>query len=75
MASHRQEELRKAGRTLAQAARAAGFEPRTHSARAADTTYELEEQRPAEPTPVAAEADPLAGVFDFEDDSSIARAA
>jgi glycine C-acetyltransferase/8-amino-7-oxononanoate synthase len=63
MASHREEELRTAARTLAQAAREAGSEPRAHPASVA----EVEDVTNDHPAP--------AGVFDFEDDSSIARAA
>ncbi len=84
MASHREEELRSAARALAQAARAAGFEPRTQSARPAEVDhagYDGEERTPAAAEPLATEAgegggqSPPAGVFDFEDDSSVARAA
>jgi 8-amino-7-oxononanoate synthase len=53
MASHREEELRTAARTLAQAARAAGFEPGAHSTAAAEVEL------------VAHDAP--AAVFDFED--------
>jgi 8-amino-7-oxononanoate synthase len=82
MASHHEEELRTAARTLAQAARAAGIEPRRHPTSAAEADQlgsEVEEQ-----APVAAEAPEVfdfedeagaPGVFDFEDDSSVARAA
>jgi glycine C-acetyltransferase/8-amino-7-oxononanoate synthase len=85
MASHREEELRHAARTLAQAARAAGCEPRTQSASVQDgdeAAREAQEQPPAESAPVpgeaaslTADAAPVAGVFDFEDDPPIARAA
>jgi glycine C-acetyltransferase/8-amino-7-oxononanoate synthase len=51
MASHREEELRAAARTLARAARAAGFEPRS---------------RAIEPIEEDREQAPPAGVFDFE---------
>jgi glycine C-acetyltransferase/8-amino-7-oxononanoate synthase len=63
MASHREEELCAAARTLAQAARDAGSEPRADPAGVAEVervTYD----HPAPP-----------GVFDFEDDPSIPRAA
>ena len=61
MASHREEELRTAARTLAQAAREAGSEPRAQPAGVAEVE------------PLGHYAAP--GVFDFEDDSSVARAA
>jgi glycine C-acetyltransferase/8-amino-7-oxononanoate synthase len=101
MASHREEELRTAAHTLAEAARAAGFEPRAYSAPAHHFEYDVAEHRPAavagneaealpgvfdvedEPMPAASvdgEDEPElgsapSGVFDFEDDSSVARAA
>ena len=90
MASHREEELRTAARTLAQAARAAGFEPRARSVSAVGSgqvASEADEQSPTEQPPLAPEAVPVPGVFDFEDepaqpgvfdfedDPSIARAA
>jgi 8-amino-7-oxononanoate synthase len=55
MASHREEELRSAARTLAQVARAEGFEPRTRSLPMAEGEEDLEweESRPTR-------------VFDFE---------
>jgi len=55
MASHREEELRAAARTLAQASRAQGFEPRTRALPL------IEDEDPAEWT----EERPT-GVFDFE---------
>jgi glycine C-acetyltransferase/8-amino-7-oxononanoate synthase len=101
MASHRQEELRTAAHTLAEAARAAGFEPRAYSATADHLEYDVDEHRPAavagnetealpgvfdvedEPMTAASvdgEDEPElgsapSGVFDFEDDTSVARAA
>jgi 8-amino-7-oxononanoate synthase len=53
MASHREEELRGAARTLARAARAAGFEPRTRA------------PAPVDPGEISGPA-PSPGVFDFE---------
>ena len=55
MASHREEELRSAARTLAQVARAEGFEPRTRSLPIVEGEEDLEreESRPTR-------------VFDFE---------
>ena len=78
MASHREEELRTAARTLAQAARASGFEPRTYWASLAevdDGAYDGEEHAPVAAAPEGTEPGRGPGVFDFEDDSSIARAA
>ncbi len=57
MASHREEELRAAARMLGQAARAAGFEPRTHRARLSETP---DKTAPRTDDPVRAD------VFDFE---------
>jgi phage terminase small subunit len=69
MASHRTEELRTAARTLAKAARAAGFEPRAR-AELAPVRVELVEE------PIrAASAPPPPRVFDFEAPERIARAA
>ncbi len=57
MASHREEELRGAARTLAQAARAEGFEPRTRVVpMIGEWDVARTDSRPAPP----------AGVFDFE---------
>jgi glycine C-acetyltransferase/8-amino-7-oxononanoate synthase len=71
MATHREDELRRAARILAQAARAAGFEP--HARPAAGESLAVDDDEtgavPEAPPP------PVAGVFDFEDDSSVARAA
>jgi 8-amino-7-oxononanoate synthase len=54
MASHREEELREAARALGQAARAAGFEPRSHGRpAAADDGHRELESSPG-------------GIFDFE---------
>ncbi len=75
MASHRAEELREAARTLAQVARAAGFEPREHA---------LELTAPDEPVEYGYDDDryddaetyaPPPGIFDFEADEPVARAA
>ncbi len=66
MATHREEELRDAARTLGQAARAAGFEPRVR--------VDSRAQAPAAswPEPALAGAD---GVFDFEASDTVRRAA
>ncbi len=64
MASHKAAELRAAAHTLAQAARACGFEPRDQRLAVLDD-YEPEDE-PIEYSP---------GVFDFEADEPIARAA
>jgi hypothetical protein len=55
MASHREEELRTAARTLAQVSRVEGFEPRTRAVPPLDDDEAVErtEDRPT-------------GVFDFE---------
>jgi glycine C-acetyltransferase len=45
MASHREEELRAAARTIARAARAAGFEPRTQPAVVDEASYEPAAER------------------------------
>jgi glycine C-acetyltransferase/8-amino-7-oxononanoate synthase len=71
MASHREEELRTAARTLAEAARAAGFEPRALSATADHLEYDVDERPPAGITADGADALP-AGVFDVEDESAMA---
>jgi 8-amino-7-oxononanoate synthase len=73
MATHHEEELRAAARTLAQVARAAGFEPRMHSNPAAAEPRE-------QPEPVRVEATappgpPRVGVFDFEASETVRRAA
>jgi 8-amino-7-oxononanoate synthase len=73
MATHHEEELRAAARTLAHAARAAGFEPRMHFNPAAPEPRE-------HPEPVTAEASappgpPRVGVFDFEASEAVRRAA
>jgi glycine C-acetyltransferase/8-amino-7-oxononanoate synthase len=61
MATHREEELRSAGRALAQAAREAGLDPRVRPAE----VIELPEQQPSyEPT----------GVFDFETPGAVPQA-
>ena len=73
MASHREEELRAAARTLGQAARAAGFEPRhvrpasaAAAARAGEPSRARPCRRPIDATPEDAPPPPRAGVFDFE---------
>jgi 8-amino-7-oxononanoate synthase len=62
MATHREEELRAAARTLGAAARAAGFEPRSRV-------------RPLVARPEPEPAQPAGGVFDFETPGPIRRAA
>jgi 8-amino-7-oxononanoate synthase len=63
MASHREEELRKAARVLGAAARAAGFEPRSHRVTASERhTQRGEETGDEVPTPVLNPA----RVFDHE---------
>jgi 8-amino-7-oxononanoate synthase len=75
MATHREQELRDAARTLGQVSRAAGFEPRSRLATAAESVYEDERlsgrgSREA----AAAGSEPVRhGVFDYE--HSEARAA
>jgi 8-amino-7-oxononanoate synthase len=66
MATHREEELRDAARTLGQAARAAGFEPRVR--------VDSRAQAPAAPWPEPALAG-ADGVFDFEASDTVRRAA
>jgi 8-amino-7-oxononanoate synthase len=68
MASHKPAELCQAARTLAQAARARGFEPRDHS------LGELE-YVPDEALDDASYEPIVPGVFDFEAEEPIARAA
>jgi 8-amino-7-oxononanoate synthase len=86
MASHREDELRAAARTLGQAARSAGFEPRdTASPAVPAELYALDAAPELEPAqldvdPWEREAPPLpaprAGVFDFEaPEPSVRRAA
>jgi glycine C-acetyltransferase/8-amino-7-oxononanoate synthase len=65
MASHREEELRKAARTLAAAARAAGFDPSSQPAQPVE--------RPE--APEAARRGTVPSVFDFEAIEPIERAA
>jgi len=76
MASHREEELRSAARTIAQAARAAGFEPRTRlDPVAEESAWQLQ---PAQTGPAAGEPPPPRGAprpFDHEAPAPIARAA
>jgi len=77
MATHHEQELRDAARTLAAAARAVGFEPRSAGAVAADR------DEPAIPAPEDPDLDMLAlpplprrpRVFDFEAPESVRRAA
>jgi hypothetical protein len=71
MASHREGELRTAARILGQAARASGFEPRTHSGSGADVEYDVEELRPPAAAAVATETGPDLGLFDLEDEAGI----
>jgi 8-amino-7-oxononanoate synthase len=76
MATHHEDELRAAARTLGQAARSAGFEPRVAAAHAVPAElYALDAASELEPAELGAdlwerEAPPLppprAGVFDFE---------
>jgi 8-amino-7-oxononanoate synthase len=76
MASHREEELRSAARTIAQAARAAGFEPRTRlDPGAEESAWQLQ---PAQTGPAGGEPPPPRGAprpFDHEAPAPIARAA
>ena len=77
MATHREEELRAAAQTLGQAARAAGFEPRT---RLATVTPEPElqpvsESRHEPERRRELERGPRHGVFDFEAPEPVRRAA
>jgi 7-keto-8-aminopelargonate synthetase-like enzyme len=76
MATHREEELRDAARTLAAAARAAGFEPRCAGDRAD------RHDEPATPVTADVEVDveampplPRSAVFDFEAPEPVRRAA
>jgi 8-amino-7-oxononanoate synthase len=76
MATHREEELRDAARTLGEAARAAGFEPRfagrhepQYDEAAMPSTSGAELEDPAMP------ALPPPGVFDFEAPEPVRRAA
>jgi glycine C-acetyltransferase/8-amino-7-oxononanoate synthase len=76
MASHRAEELRAAARTLAQAARAAGFEPRLRPVERVEHDIPEEEDFEAAEELVAVEPPPPRGrVFDFEEPERVARAA
>jgi 8-amino-7-oxononanoate synthase len=70
MASHRTVELRTAAHTLAQAARAAGFEPRQRAL----VVAERDQLEDVEEFAVDFES-PAAGVFDFEAPERIRRAA
>ena len=69
MASHREEELRAAARTLGAAARSAGFDPLARPTAAVEPDVE-----PA-PTPVAVARRARTGVFDFEASEPVRRAA
>jgi 8-amino-7-oxononanoate synthase len=73
MATHREEELRAAARTLGQVARAAGFEPRMQSRPAAAEPPEHPEPALAEET--VPPGPPRVGVFDFEASQTDRRAA
>jgi 8-amino-7-oxononanoate synthase len=73
MATHHEEELRAAARTLAQVARAAGFEPRMHFNPTAAEPREEPEPLPGEAT--APSGPPRVGVFDFEASETVRRAA
>jgi 7-keto-8-aminopelargonate synthetase-like enzyme len=79
MASHHEEELRAAARTLGAAARSVGFDPRSSAAREVgpqlselefDDAFEADEDLELPPLPA-----PRAGVFDFEASEPIRRAA
>jgi glycine C-acetyltransferase/8-amino-7-oxononanoate synthase len=80
MASHRTVELRTAARTLAHAARAAGFDPRYQPLAVAEPE-EFEDEDVAVSQPIAGEPidaiepPPPRAVFDFEAPERIARAA
>jgi len=67
MATHREEELRAAARTLGQAAREAGLLPGVPSAPVLDTA--------SLPQPVAAVRPPSVGVFDFDAPEPVRHAA
>jgi hypothetical protein len=80
MASHREEELRAAARTLGGIARSLGLQPDTMAAAA--RPQELEEAAPAARlagesawAPSASAPPPRAGVFDFEASEPVRRAA
>jgi 8-amino-7-oxononanoate synthase len=78
MATHHEEELRDAARTLGAAARSVGFEPR--SARTWDIPLELEQpvsaaESEADQIGGALPPPPRAGVFDFEAPEPVRRAA
>jgi glycine C-acetyltransferase/8-amino-7-oxononanoate synthase len=73
MATHREEELRAAARTLGQVARAAGFEPRMQSRPAAAEPPEHPEPALADET--VPPGPPRVGVFDFEASQTDRRAA
>ncbi len=71
IATHREEELRAAARTLGQAAREAGVQPSLLSA----PIVELPATADAPPAPVASVRVPSVGVFDFEAPERIRHAA
>ena len=75
MASHRTVELRAAARTLAQAARAAGFDPRYQPVAVAEPDEFDDEAVAREPVAQMEAPPPPAGIFDFEAPERIARAA
>jgi 8-amino-7-oxononanoate synthase len=75
MATHREEELSDAARTLGQAARAAGLEPRARSSSAVDAPdFGPDPDRYPDPDPEALRPAPV-GVFDFEAPADVRHAA
>jgi 8-amino-7-oxononanoate synthase len=75
MASHHEEELRAAARTLGAVARSAGFEPRVAVRYAPDQEYEAAEALAEPAIQMPALPAPRAGVFDFEATGPVRRAA
>ena len=73
MATHHEDELRAAARTLAEVARAAGFEARRHFGSAAAQPRDEPEPDPAEQTTPPSPT--RVGVFDFEASETVRRAA
>jgi glycine C-acetyltransferase/8-amino-7-oxononanoate synthase len=78
MATHNEEELRAAARALGTAARAVGFDPRARIAPVAERLRSESDRAGAdrqEAQRISASEPPRSGVFDFEADEPVRRAA
>jgi 8-amino-7-oxononanoate synthase len=75
MSTHLEDELRAAARTLAAAARAVGFDPRSPLAPAEPALEAIADDDEYESPPPPELPPPVAGVFDFEAPEPVSRAA